>query len=129
MTGFQKFLWFIAAAVFFGMVLATLFTSPGCDTSQATPYKELYEQQLIVNDSLKIHFLDTIDQLSFVANKKIDSLKGVESQLRVDLYNCQQAAVCDTGAILRAYGEELNQYLFIPLNSRLVEIIDSLNTK
>ena len=57
-----------------------LLTFYSCDTAKADPYKEKYEHQVIVNDSLQaeINLLgERLDLIYTTSIRKIDSLKNV----------------------------------------------------
>lgn len=129
MTPLQKTIFLIFAGIFFGMALALIVSTTGCDVADASVYKAKYEAQVQVNDSLKTYFEGKVTEISTIAHRKIDSLRVIEGQLRVDLLACQNTVACDTGAIIRSYGNELTQYLFNPLNDRLNQVIDSLNRR
>lgn len=116
---------FLVGTLFFCILY---FNTSGCDSASANPFQQLYYQQVATTDSLRAYFTGKVNEISTISNRKIDSLRQVEAQLRVDLLACQ-GTVCDTGAVLRAYGTELEQYLFIPLNNRINQVIDSLNRR
>ena len=62
----------------------------GCDDMKADAYKNLYEKQVAVTDSLMIKaqiLQSNIDQLYAVSSAKIDSLKGVGSILQTKISN------------------------------------------
>ena len=59
---------------------------PSCDTSQAEPYKEMYEKQVVVNDSLQadMNLLEVRMNLIYTTSIfRIDSLKAVVGQKNI----------------------------------------------
>ena len=64
------------------------FLLHSCDSSRANPYKEMYEQQVVVNDSLqaKITLLDQrLDLIYNASVQKIDSLKNAVAQKNIQI--------------------------------------------
>ena len=110
--------------VVFLLVLLTI--SFNCDTAVANPYQALYEKQIVITDSIKTVLMAQVNLVSLISNRKIDSLKTIEYGLRYQLAN----VACDSAAIIRNHHvTQTTPYLFVPLNQRLTEIIDSLNRK
>jgi hypothetical protein len=69
------------------ITVALLFTLcallPSCDNAQAEPYREMYEKQIVVSDSLrsKIDLLEERMELVYdISIRKIDSLKNIIDQ-------------------------------------------------
>lgn len=111
-----------------GILLVAFIVVPalqGCDTAQANPYQALYEKQIVINDSLQIKYKQILDKVNLIfvtTTWKIDSLKGVETDLRFIVSNFS----CDSAAIVRFHLKDYDEYLWIPLNDRLDYILDSL---
>lgn len=127
--------------MFWGTLIALLLyilfflfiaSNTGCDTAQAN-YRELYYKQVFITDSIKTVLMEQINTISTVANRKIDSLKTIETNQKATiayLNNIIANFQCDSAAIIRYFNTtQLHPYLFVPLNQRLTEIIDSLNRR
>lgn len=108
-----------------GLLLVIVMVS-SCDNTSANPFQKLYYDQIVITDSVRTVLMAQINMVSTVSNRKIDSLKSIEQSLRNQIANF----TCDSAAIIRYhYQTAITPYLFIPLNQRLTEIIDSLNQK
>ena len=118
------------------LVVGLLFISlNGCDTTQAD-YKQKFEYQVSVNDTLRMK-ADTltakVEYIWRVHKIQKDSLNGIITLKNQEITSLNFIIAnfkCDSVAIFRNWSVTvLDPYLFVPLNKRLNQIIDSLNRK
>lgn len=115
------------------LLLLLLFNS--CDSAEGK-YKELYQQQLAVTDTLQTRINELsnkIDLIWLMSKTKIDSLNTIIVIKDGEIFRLNNIIAsfnCDSAAIIRSFHEtQLMPYLFIPLNNKLNQIIDSLNRR
>ena len=80
--------------VLYSLLFALCTLLPSCDNAQAEPYREMYEKQIVVSDSLrsKIDLLkERIDLIYNTSIWKIDSLKNIIDQK--DAFIIQQDSI------------------------------------
>lgn len=105
----------------------------GCDTVQADPYKPLYEEQLLVSDSLqqKVTELEkNIDTLYAVSEYKVDSLKQVNSALQLNINNLNARI----DSLVLFYADLTNaanatDTMLTIVNNKVIDLIQSMRIK
>ena len=92
----------------------------GCNSTQATPYKSLYESQVKANDSLNTQLVQLnsqLDNLQVVCNTKIDSL--------IALINTNP----DSTYYYNKYYQETVSPALIDLSNKISTITDSIKNR